>query len=147
MHKHLVKHLMETNTIETKQFTEYLLLEMLEDIKREDCIKYLHIKREMYEHVHGNHLCEKLAREWVDEMKNEDGTIGGHWTIDATEANNPKHHNKWDWYATLNMMYSDYYNPKFNTDDYIHLAHQFLSDKDAPDDKLLEYYFHIIDKE
>lgn len=147
MYKDLIKRIMNTNNVEGAHYIEEIFDEMFDNLKHTDLPKYNNIKYNLYKFTYGNHLSDSLANHWVDKMKNEDGTIGGHWTIDATEANNPKHHHKWDWYATLNMMYSDYYNPKFNTDDYIHLAHQFLSDKDAPDDKLLEYYFHIVDKE
>ena len=147
MHKILIRKLIETENPEAKQYMEHLLFKMLDDIKHNDCVKYHDIKRELYKHTYGNHLCEIFARKWVDKMKNEDGTIGGHWSVEETEGVNTKHYDKWDWYATLNMFYSDYYTPRFTTNDYVMLADKFLSDKDAPADKLLRYFFYIADKE
>lgn len=147
MYTNLIKQLIHMPTMEGKEHLEHLFNEMFEDIKEKDPAKYKHIKCKLYRYVYANHLSEELAEHWVNKMKNEDGTIGGHWTLAETEANNPYKHHKFDWYATLNMMYSDYYDAKFTTEDYIHLANKFLADKDAPEDKLLEYYFHIADKE
>lgn len=147
MHDKLIKSIMATNNHEGIHYIEDLFDDMLENIKHEDSNKYLHIKCKLYRFAHGHNLTEELATNWTSKMKNEDGTTGAHWKVEDTEAYNPEHHNKWDWYATLNMMYSDYYNPKFTTDDYVRLANQFLDDKDASKDKLLHYYFYIVDKE
>lgn len=140
-------HLMDAKNTEGVHYIKHLFKSMLADMKHADKDRYSDIKCKLYRHAYGNHLNEQLANDWVSSMKNEDGTVGGHWTINETEGVNTKHHNKWDWYATLNMIYSDYYNPKFSTDDYLYLANKFLDDKDASEDKLLKYYFHIADKE
>lgn len=143
----LVEQIMNSHNDEGIHYIKHLFKSMLGDMKHTDVNKYHTTKCELYKYAYGNHLSEKFAKDWVSKMKNEDGTIGGHWKVEETEGVNTKSHNKWDWYATLNMMYSDYYNPKFTTNDYIYLANKFLDDKDASDDKLLEYYFHIVDKE
>ena len=147
MYKDLIKRIMNANNVEGTRYNERIFDEMFDNLRRTDSTKQNNIKCKLYKFAYGNHLSEGLANHWVDNMENEDGTTGGHWTIDSTEAHNPSHHDKWDWYVALNMAYSDFYSPKFNTDDYVRIANQILDDKDAPDDKLLEYYFHITDKE
>ena len=96
------------------------------------------------------------AKAWTARMKNADGTIGPHWTMEqttavaesmGTQATVVPH---WAWGVTMNMMYSDYYDvavrygvnrPEFYAD----LAKAFLLDKDGPgpEKKLMEYYEHI----
>lgn len=53
-------------------------------------------------------------------------------------------HNKPDWYAAMNMAYSDYYNPKYSTADYIELAKDWLNDQDVGKDKMLKYYLYVV---
>lgn len=49
-----------------------------------------------------------------------------------------------DLYAVLNMVYSDFYNPKFDTSIYIELAKDWLKDKDIEGSKLLKYYYFVV---
>lgn len=49
-----------------------------------------------------------------------------------------------DFYAALNMVYSDYYNPKFDTSIYVELAKDWLNDKDIDGAKLLKYYYFVV---
>ena len=39
--------------------------------------------------------------------------------------------NDWDWYAVLNMSYSDHYHQGWNTEVYVELAKDFLCDPDG----------------
>ena len=81
-------------------------------------------QKSLYKMVYGKHLSKDLAHRWVESMDNKDGTRGGHWTIDQTNQFAGKH-NQNDFYAVLNMMYSDYYNPKFDTTTYVELANEY----------------------
>lgn len=45
-----------------------------------------------------------------------------------------------DWYYVLNMVYLDYYKSGRSDDTYIELAHDFLSDSDAPENKAKRYF-------
>lgn len=49
-----------------------------------------------------------------------------------------------DWYAVLNMVYSDYYNAKFDTATYVQLAKDWIEDKDVTGCKTLKYYMYVI---
>lgn len=119
---------------------------------------------EYWEHVNDMEHCvcrgEKLSadeiKEWCTHMKNEDGSTGGHWTIEQT-ADAAKtagvvmeHITPEEWNATMNMMYSDYCavatkfgcnKPEF----YAEMAKAFLFDKDGPgpEAKLAAYYHGI----
>lgn len=71
----------------------------------------------------------------VMKMRNKDGTEGEHWTYDqTTEVMDKKNYdfNPAEWYYVLNMIYSDHYSQDFNTDIYVRLAHDKMTDIDAP---------------
>lgn len=114
------------------------------------------------EHLeHCGHHSAALTHEdimhWYSKMENDDGTTGGHWTVDQTSAVAAAMDVKferisaWCWNATMNMMYSDYYNTamKFDvcTPEFFgELAKEFLFDKDGPEpkEKLAAYYHSIV---
>lgn len=54
------------------------------------------------------------------------------------------HLDKSDFYAIANMVYSDYYNPRFDTNTYVQLAIDWLDDKDVGGDKTLKYYMKVV---
>lgn len=98
-------------------------------------------------------LTKTKAIEWVDGMKNDDGTHGAHWTVEQTTAVAESLDipldtiSEYCWWATMNMMYSDYVNVAIDykvdvPDFYANLAEAFLFDKDAgsPKQKLGAYY-------
>lgn len=98
------------------------------------------------------------ADAWNAKMLNDDGTIGGHWTIAQTTAVAQSIGVKFDhitdycWNVAMNMMYSDYCNvaSKYNInvpEFYAHMAKAFLFDKDAksPSAKMAAYYAGIVD--
>nr|DAG70366.1 MAG TPA: hypothetical protein [Caudoviricetes sp.] len=96
------------------------------------------------------------AKAWNTDMENDDGTTGGHWTVQQTTplAANAgvvfAYITEDDWNVAMNMMYSDYCSvaakygvnkPEFFAD----MAKAFLFDKDAkgPKEKLSAYYHKI----
>lgn len=115
---------------------------LLCDLKASDYEEYLIYKYKLHKMIYGNHLTREMADKWVSHMKNKDGTIGGHWTYDQI-VNFAGNLNKCDFYAVCNMLYSDQYNPKFDTGTYVSMARDWLNDIDAGDDKALKYYLHI----
>lgn len=93
-----------------------------------------------------------VAEEWVVSMENADGTEGEHWTYEQTEAVRKQHGfgcDSVDFYAAINMMYSDYckvakeYNLN-TTDFYAKMANAFICDKDAEKDKVSRYFECIV---
>lgn len=87
---------------------------------------------------------EQEARAVVAGFVNKDGTRGAHWSIEQVREvakNKPelKEFDCYDFFIALNMMYSDYYQAKFNTEDYICMAVDFLKDEDAPKSKVRRY--------
>ena len=96
---------------------------------------------------------EATAKKWLADMHNEDGTIGGHWTIEQTNGvMRPSDVSEMCWNIAMNMMYSDYYNVALrhgvdNVDFYADMAKAFLNDKDATHkgkDKIAHYYEAIV---
>jgi len=43
----------------------------------------------------------------------------------------------------MNMIYSDYYNPKFDTETYLMLTMDWLNDVDVGACKTLKYYMYV----
>lgn len=93
-----------------------------------------------------------MADAWMAGLENEDGTKGPHWTIDQVKQVMAQKGWKEDplrGWVTLNLMYSDYFNTAKksnvnNLDFYISMAKDFLSDKDAVEDKLSAYYNAVV---
>ena len=91
------------------------------------------------------------AKKWVAAMQNADGTTGPHWSYEAAfqlMSSRKISCNSTDFWVTLCMMYSDYcaVAKEYGADTpafYADMAAAFLHDKDAVDDKLVEYWEHI----
>lgn len=102
-------------------------------------------------HGHANHLTMDQAKRWVSTMANADGTAGAHWPPEQTNAVMAQRGitcDKADFFAAMNMLYSDYCmvakaysadNPNFYAD----LAAAFLHDKDAAPGKMVTYWESI----
>lgn len=144
MHKKLINEIIHNGKEEDMGQLKNILLELMEKIEIIDHDMYEEIEEKLYVIVYGHHLNEELAHKWVKSMKNKDGTMGGHWSIEQTSQYASKHH-KYDWYAVLNMIYSDYYNQKFDFNTYLELARDWFEDSDGRDDKTLKYYFNVVD--
>ena len=108
-----------------------------------------HIQKHIYHKLHrlayGPHLSKEMADEWTSHMQNKDGSTGPHWSYEQTSPL-AEQRNKEDFYAVLNMMWSDYFQPSLTQSQYISLARDFIDDKDAPEDKTLRYYCEIAKK-
>lgn len=123
------------------------LSEMLEDtiykLKETDPKCYKKYKMKLYEMAYGKVLTEKMAYNWVQEMKPKHE----HWTIEETTSAMTSlgyNCNKIDYYVVANMMYNDYYNlVKDDEELALKMAYMWLDDEDAVKDKLYEYYRHI----
>lgn len=134
-------------------------------IEEADAVAGLLCRLHKLDGMDGDHLRESAKRmnftredaeAWAAKMQNADGTVGPHWTMDQTsavaDASGAGHDvPHWVFGATMNMMYSDYYDvarkfgvnvPEF----YAELARAFLMDKDGPgpEEKLCAYYRCIV---
>ena len=92
------------------------------------------------------HFTKYSAKRVVSNMKNKDGSIGEHWDYETTTKvleSKGYDFNSYDWYYVLNMIYSDYYKSGRSDETYIELAHDFLSDEDAPHYKAKKYYLSM----
>ena len=99
-------------------------------------------------------LTKELANSWVAGLKNSDGTNGAHWSFEQTrQVLSQKAYNldPIEFFVAINMMYSDYAKAarEFdvnNVDFYACMAKAFLEDKDSDSDKLMSYYYAIVEK-
>ncbi len=143
-------------------------------IRTTDMIMGMNAIYELKEHMAHDHgewggtheahaVTQDMAKEWVAHMENSDGTHGAHWAIaDTTSVAKAHgvtfdHISDWCWWATMNMMYSDYYGDLKGCSvaavsaaaelpaTYVALAKGFLFDEDgkAPAEKLYCYYKYV----
>lgn len=105
----------------------------------------------MAEHQHRK-LDERTATEWVNGMKNADGTKAPHWTLDQVKQVSRQKGldmEPVEVFAILNALYSDY-DPIFKKhgvstmDFYLDMAKAWLKDKDAVPNKAMAYYECIV---
>ncbi len=140
MHKKLIK---IANEEQLRNFIDDALT-MLKETNHET---YEELESYLYREVYGKHFSDWLLEKATKEMRNEDGTIGGHWSLEQTnqvaKSNDIRfsNFNEYDWNYVLNMIYSDYYGAVSNDiNSYIRLAIKFLEDKDAKEGKAYCYY-------
>ena len=146
MHREHIKHIIEHGT--TSQMVELrdVIVNIVDYLKCNDYDEYLCTEYEINKIAHNGHIGEDVAKCWVSKMQNKDGTRGEHWSMEQV-ANVIKEkgikYELTDFYTVLNMMYSDYYNSRFDTATYIDLAKDWLEDKDIDGCKLLKYYYFV----
>lgn len=144
MHKELIEKIIESGNNDSMRCLQKMLVSMIDDLKTEDEDEYKAVEYKLYTMVYGDHLSEDLAKTWVGQMENKDGSKGEHWSMDQT-SQYAENRNKVDFYAVLNMMYSDYFNPRFDNGIYVQLAKDWLDDPDVPHGKTLKYYMYVVD--
>lgn len=121
------------------------------------CWKELDELEDVMHHVKADSLKPEDANCWNSKMRNVDGTMGGHWTVDQTTELAQSlgveftHISPWCWNVTCNMMYSDYCSVAraFGTDIpnwYGSMAKAFLFDPDGlpPKEKVAAFYNHVV---
>lgn len=146
MHRTLIPKIIETGKPEDMECLEHLMYKMVDHLRVCDHDMYEHIEHKLYRLVYGQHLSKELAYKWVSQMENKDGTHGEHWSMEQTKAYAGSFDVN-DWYAVLNMMYSNYYSPKFDLPVYVELAKDWLDDPDVGEGKTLKYYLHVVCQE
>ena len=140
MHKELIKH------ISDDKIKEYFS-DILSMIRETDYELYEKIEDYLYKEAYGCHFSEWLLEKALSNLKNEDGTTGGHWTVEQTTSVAKSLNisfdtfNIYDWNYVMNMLYSDFYGAVTNDAVvYGKLAKKFLTDKDGKEGKAYHYY-------
>lgn len=150
MHKKMYEELKHTQDIpEMVDAWLCIFMEHMEALEEAHPDKYAALEEQLYVATYGAHFNESMALKAVEGMVNEDGTHGAHFTPAETDRVAQRMGidfesgwcNRWDWYYTLNMIYSDYFGAVPNDMTmYANLAHAFLKDKDAGSGKAYKYY-------
>lgn len=100
-------------------------------------------------------LDKETAESWVENMKNEDGTKGPHWTMEQTEQVRRQKNLSCDpveFWVAMNAAYSDLCKVakkhNVNTVDYYvdYVKAFWFNDEDAVPHKLMAYYENIVKK-
>ena len=143
MHKELIQH------ATPEQLKEYVKCS-LDMIKETHHDLYEDLEMYLYKMIYGCHFSEWLLKRATTNMKNEDGTVGEHWSLEQTNmvARSKglvfSSFNQYDFNYVMNMIYSDYYGAVPNdTDTYYKMAIKFLSDKDGKEGKAFSYYYKL----
>lgn len=107
------------------------------------------IEERLYHSIYGDHFTDWSLRNALSQMRNEDNTIGGHWTLEQTSQIAKENginlqtdcFNEYDWCYVLNMVYSDYFKAiPDEKSSYVRVARKFIEDKDASKGKAYKYY-------
>lgn len=140
MHKKMIE---DATHEQLKEFARDYL-SMLKGVSPES---YKEAEDFLYREIYGCHFNEWKLKCALEKMENEDGTTGGHWTLEETTSVARQngitfdHFNEYDWCYVMNVMYSDYYNTFSNeASTFVKLSKKFLMDKDAPEGKAYKYY-------
>lgn len=143
MHRSLVN---DASFEQLKEFT----MDSLSMLKETNPKSYEDLETHLYTKIHGKHFCDWLLEKATNNMINEDGTVGAHWTLEQTNSAAKSNgiqfdtFNEYDWNYVMNMMYSDFYGAVPNeTSTYVKMAKKFLQDKDAKAGKALCYYLAV----
>ena len=147
MHKENIEYIIEHGTPAQMEEMREVLEDAITSLKTIDQMRYLNAEYRLHCIAHHGHLGEHAAKCWVGKMRNKDGTSGGHWTWDQTEQVRKERASAYeasDWYAVLNMMYSDYYSAKYDTLAYVEMAKDWLADSDVGEKKTLKYYYFVV---
>ena len=149
--KHLIKEFSELSSPEIMRAWGEVLEDLMEELEEHDEELYWEFYKKFYLKTFGPHLRWDTLNKWVKNMKNEDGTTGEHWSLAETTQVATKynvdfsHFTKEEWYAVLNMVYSDFFGAiPDSIDSYVKLAWKWLEDKDIPDGKLYYYYCDVV---
>jgi len=137
-------HYMTTATEEQNDQAIEVLSEIMHDLQKKYPDYYRKYDKRLEDIYRHGSISAEEAHKYVSHMKNKDGSVGEHWTLAQVQSYMGDHPELLDinpvcFYVAMNMMYSDYYKPTRTTDTYAALAKDFLSDKDAPADKLKRY--------
>ena len=131
----------------TMEQLEKYLDDQLMLVKQRDYEMYEELEIDLYKEVYGCHFNDWMLEKALKKMVNEDGTYGGHWTVEQTNsvAKNMgisfTNFNEYDFNYVMNMLYSDYYGAVNNDPNtYARMAKKFLDDKDAYGGKAFRYY-------
>lgn len=97
-------------------------------------------------------MSRDMAEEWMEQIQNEDGSRGAHWTIDQAKqvmAQRNIQGDPWTFWVVLNSLYADYCKvfQKHNInkmDLYADLANAWINDKDSVEDKAAAYYMNVV---
>lgn len=149
--KKYIEKILETRNSTKEEELIHVMSKAMKELRVHDDDEYEEIVCELYEILHGEVLSDEICEHWVSHMVNKDGTIGEHWNLAETNqiakqlgivlsAITPH-----EWYATINMMYSDYYGSVSNdVTTYAKMAQDFLKDSDAKEGKLYRYYKSVV---
>ena len=121
-----------------------MLSEILYDMKESHRELYEEYKMELYEMAYGKKISDDMAEKWVESMV----PVGKYWNIEQTTSamNNMGYsHDKIDFYVVANMMKNDYADLVEDDDTLaLKLAHDWLDDDDATENKLYCYWKHVV---
>lgn len=144
MHKKNIESIIRSGSGEQMEALRDLFIRTVDEMDEE---KKAELEYCIHKIANGGKLGEAVARHWVSEMKNKDGTSGEHWTKEQTDGLHRQvapSTDAWDFYATMNMMYSDYCRPEFNSSDYAMMAKDWLCDEDVGSCKTVRYYYFVV---
>lgn len=95
----------------------------------------------------------QMAEDWAHGMRNADGTMGPHWSMEKTKEVQKQYGincDETEFWAVLNSIYSDYCealkkNNASNLETYVCLAKAWIEDRDAVPNKAAAYFTYVVE--
>ena len=144
MHNCYIEKIISSKNSEAMEKLKCITIEILDCIKEKDPDKYEEIEKCLYEICEGKILNFEKAEKIIQNMK----PYGMKWTLDQTDnlikekgINNIR---PVDFWIVMNSAYNDYHNIfEEDIDMYVKYSKEFISDEDAVDCKVYEYFTTI----
>ena len=102
MHKKNIESIIRSGSGEQMEALLDLFIRTVDEMDEE---KKADLEYCIHKIANGGKLGEAVARHWVSEMKNKDGTSGEHWTKEQTDGLHRQvapSTDAWDFYAAMN---------------------------------------------
>ena len=116
-----------------------IMVDLLYGLKETDKEEYKKYKMKIKGMAYDYTIDDELAKEIVEDMK----PLGQYWDMDTIKiAIEPDTHRLIDMYVVMNSLVNDYkdvVNPE-EVDTYIKMAHAWIDDIDAKDNKMWKYF-------
>lgn len=141
--KEILDVIIEKGKTEDMYKLNYMLNDLICDLKEQNPELYHEYKKELYELAFGKVIIEEKAKEIVHKME----PYGEHYTMENADYIKDKYsirHNTSDVYLVLNSLYNDYHDLLEDNDEmYAKMTKLWLNDADSVDYKVYEYFCHI----
>lgn len=144
MHKTYIEKIISSKNNDAMEKLKDIMIDIIDCVEKDNKEKYNKIEKELYEICEGKVLTREKAEKIIQSMK----PYGMRWSLGETEDirkdKNIGNVTPVDFWIVMNSAYNDYRNVfGDDIDMYAKYSKEFISDEDAIDCKVYEYFTTI----